>query len=109
MKKLLLCAAIAAFGAPAFANTLEHVVAKGIILEVQGMQIPITYAADGTLTGDVMGTTFGGKWRVDGTKFCTQTDFTPETCDEYPADKAPGDTFEITGADGSPVKITINK
>jgi len=109
MKKLVIAlAAAAALAAPAMADTLQHVTTKGIILEVQGMAIPITYNPDGTLSGEAMGQTFGGAWKIDGKKLCASTDFTPESCTEYPDGKNPGDTFEVTGDDGSPVKITIN-
>jgi hypothetical protein len=110
MKKLAIClAAAAVLAAPALADTLQHVTTKGIVLEIQGMAIPVTYNADGTLSGEAMGQAFGGAWRIEGSKLCSSTDFTPDSCTEYPADKVPGDSFEVTGADGSVAKVTINK
>ena len=42
-----------------------------------------------------------GKWRIDGEKLCTSTDATPEECVVYPAGKKSGDSFEVTGAQGT--------
>lgn len=110
MRKLILSAAIAVgLAAPAFADTLEAVTTKGVVLSVQGMEIPINYAEDGTFSGNAMGQDFTGNWRVDGASLCTTSDFQPEeTCTEYPADKGPGDEFTIEGAMG-PVTIKINE
>ncbi len=110
MRKLIIASALAAgLAAPAFADTLEAVTTKGVILMVQGMEIPISYAEDGTFSGEAMGTPFEGTWRVDGASLCTTSDFQPEeTCQEYPEGKGAGDEFTIEGAMG-PVTIKINE
>lgn len=100
MRILLAAAAIAALATPAFADTIEEVVKNGIVLNVQGMDIEVTYTADGKFTamdGQVTGT-----WKRDGDKMCTSSNFDPnETCAEYPKDKKSGDSFEVTGPQGS--------
>jgi len=101
MRRLLIAAAVLAMAAgPAAADTLTEVTTHGIILTVQGMDIDVTYAPDGKFTameGQVTGT-----WRIDGAKLCTTSNFDPnETCVEYPKDKKPGDTFDLTGPAGT--------
>lgn len=103
MRKLVAIAAIAAFAAPAFAQqptTLQEVTTKGIVLQVQGMDIDVTYKPDGTFTaldGQVT-----GKWRIDGEKLCTTSNMSPaEECTAYPAGKKSGDSFDVTGSQGT--------
>ncbi len=101
MRKLF-AAALAAFAvaAPASAGTLQEVVKNGIILMIADMQIEVVYTPDGKFTaadGAVTGT-----WKIDGDKMCTTSNFDPnESCIEYPKDKKSGDTFEVTGPQGS--------
>lgn len=110
MRKLLISAAIAAgLAAPAMADTLEAVTTKGMIMSIQGMEIPVTYAEDGTYTADAMGQTINGKWRIEDKSLCTSNDMQPEeSCTEYPEGKGPGDEFTIAGAMGE-VSIKINE
>ena len=101
MRTLIIAAALIALAAPAAtAGTLEEVTTKGIVLNVQGMDIEVTYKPDGTfsaLDGQVT-----GKWRIDGDKLCTTSNFEPEEqCIAYPKDKKSGDSFEVTGPQGS--------
>ena len=45
--------------------------------------------------------------RIDGEKLCTTSNFNPaEECTVYPAGKKSGDSFEMTGAQGT-ATITI--
>ena len=100
MRRLLLAAVMAAASTAAFADTLQEVTTKGIVLNVQGMDIDVTYTPDGKFTamdGQVTGT-----WRIDGEKLCTKSNFDPEEqCVPYPKDKKSGDSFEVTGPQGS--------
>lgn len=107
-KFLFLGAAAVAIAAPAFADTLKEVTTKGVVMSVQGMEIPVNYKPDGTFSVEVQGQSISGKWRIDGAKLCTSSDMQPaERCTEYPADKKSGDTFEIQGAMGA-ATIKIN-
>lgn len=113
MRKLLIASALAgAFAAPAFADdhsTLDAVISNGVVLMIQGMEIPVEYADDGTYTADAMGQTIAGKWRIDGANLCTSNDMQPEeSCQEYPADKGPGDEFTLSGPMGE-VTVKINE
>ncbi len=110
MRKLITASALAiGLAAPAFADTLEAVTTKGVILEIQGMEIPITYADDGTYTADAMGQTINGQWRIDGTSLCSSNDMQPEeSCQEYPEGKGPGDSFDLEGPMGT-ATIKINE
>jgi hypothetical protein len=100
--RLLIAAAAAALAlaSPAAAGTLQEVVAHGIIITIQDMQIEVTYTPDGKFTamdGQVTGT-----WKIDGDKMCTTSNFDPnETCVEYPKDKKSGDAFDLTGPQGT--------
>ena len=100
MRKLLIGVALAAFAAPALADTLKEVTTKGIVLSVGGMDIDVVYTPDGKFTaadGAVTGT-----WRIDGEKLCTTSNFQPEEeCTVYPKDKKSGDTFDLTGPAGT--------
>ena len=101
MRRLLIAAAALALAAgPAAADTLQEVTTKGIVLTVQGMDIDVTYTPDGKFTamdGQVTGT-----WRIDGDKLCTTSNFEPdESCVAYPKDKKSGDSFELTGPQGT--------
>lgn len=100
MRRLLIAAAILALAAPAAADTLQEVTTKGIVLSVQGMDIEVTYTPDGKFTaldGQVTGT-----WRIDGEKLCTTSNFEPaEQCVAYPTGKTSGDSFDVTGPQGT--------
>jgi hypothetical protein len=110
MRKLLICAGIAALAAPAFGDTLKDVTTKGIILTIEGgLEIDVTPKADGTYIAKIIGIDgdgIPGKWRVDGDKFCTSSEATPEECVSYPKDKKSGDTFEVTSSQGT-AKVKI--
>jgi hypothetical protein len=102
MRSLFLAAtaALAFAAAPALADTLQELTTHGMVLTVQGMDIDVTYTPDGkfsALDGQVTGT-----WRIDGDKLCTTSNVDPtEQCVAYPHDKKSGDSFEVTGPQGS--------
>lgn len=114
MRKLLAAATAAvatlAVVAPAFADvssTIRNVIAKGVMMDVMGMQIDMTYNEDGTFVG--AGGQFAGRYRIDGDKICISADVIPqELCQVYPADKGPGDSFELTSDFGA-MTVTINR
>ena len=109
MRKLITTAALAAaLATPAFApsayaqasDTLKEVTTKGIVMTAGGMNIDVAYKPDGSFTA--MDGQVTGKWRIDGDKLCTSSNFAPtESCTAYPKGKKSGDTFEVTGKDGS--------
>ena len=100
MRLIIVAAAFAAFAAPAWADTLDEVTTKGIILNVQGMEIDVAYTPDGKFTA--MDGQVTGDWRRDGDKLCTKSNFDPaEQCVEYPKDKKSGDSFDVTGPQGT--------
>ena len=108
MRRLLIAAALTAslgaaftFGAtPALADTLQEVTTHGMILLLGDMQIEVTYTPDGKFSaadGQVTGT-----WKIDGDKLCTTSNFDPnESCVVYPKGKKSGDSFDVTGAQGT--------
>lgn len=110
MKTVITLAAVAlAFAAPAFAQTsttLQELTTKGMVMTAGGMDIPVTYKPDGTFTA--MDGQVTGKWRIEGEKLCTSSNFSPEEeCVAYPTGKKSGDSFEVTGAAGT-ATIKIN-
>jgi hypothetical protein len=114
MRKLLIGVALAAFAAPAFADTLKEVTTKGVILTIEQFgAIDITYKPDGTWVGKnealegAIGGPLTGKWRIDGEKLCTEADIQPgESCTAYPKDKKSGDEFDVTSDQGT-AKVKI--
>ncbi|HEX3701576.1 MAG TPA: hypothetical protein VHV27_12980 [Phenylobacterium sp.] len=102
---LIALAASAALAAPAVADTLQEVTTKGMVITVQDMQIDVAFTPDGKFTaldGQVTGT-----WRIDGDKLCTTSSAAPdEQCVPYPKGKKSGDSFEVTGPQGS-ATVTI--
>ena len=109
MKRIIACLAVAALAAPAFAQTpttLQELTTKGMVMTAGGMDIPVTYKPDGTFTA--MDGQVTGKWRIDGEKLCTSSNYAPEEeCVAYPTGKKSGDSFEVTGAAGT-ATIKIN-
>jgi hypothetical protein len=103
MKYLLAAAAVVAFAAPAFAQgttTLQEVTTHGITLNAGGTMIDVEYKPDGTFTA--MDGAVTGKWRIEGEKLCTSSNFDPtDNCVVYPAGKKSGDTFDVTSKDGT--------
>lgn len=101
MRKLLItAAAMLALATSAFADTLQEVTTHGMVIMVQDMQVDVDYTPDGKFTaagGQVTGT-----WKIDGDKLCTTSNFDPnETCVAYPKGKKSGDSFEVSGPQGS--------
>jgi hypothetical protein len=81
------------------------VTTKGIVLSVAGMDIDVDYKSDGSFSA--MEGQVTGKWRIDGEKLCTSSNFSPdEECVTYPSGKKSGDSFEVVGAQG-PATIRI--
>ena len=97
---IMAIASPALLASPALADTLQEVTTKGMILIVQDQNIDVTFTPDGKFTaldGQITGT-----WRIDGTKLCTTSNVAPdEQCVEYPTGKKSGDSFEVTGPQGS--------
>jgi hypothetical protein len=116
MRILLTCAALAALAAPVLAqgappsDTLKEVTTKGIVINAGGIEIPVTYKPDGTFSATIPGLDMpvAGKWRADGDKLCTTSEFAPqEECVPYPLGKKSGDSFEVVGGQG-PATVKIN-
>jgi hypothetical protein len=104
MRIIFAAAAVLAFAqgvsSPALADTIDEVTTKGIILNIQGMEIDVKYTPDGKFTA--MDGQVTGEWRRDGDKLCTKSNFDPnEQCVEYPKDKKSGDNFDVTGPQGT--------
>jgi hypothetical protein len=103
---LLMAAALASLAAAATAGTLDEVVKHGIVIQIPNNPIDVTYTPDGKFSaagGQVIGT-----WRIDGDALCTTSNVDPtETCVTYPKDKKSGDSFEVTGPNGT-ATIKIN-
>jgi len=103
MRLLIIASIVAAAAAPAFAQgatTLQEVTTKGIVLSAGGFEVDVDYKPDGSFTA--MDGAVTGKWRIDGEKLCTSSNFEPdESCVAYPAGKKSGDSFEVTGPAGT--------
>ena len=108
MRSLVLAVTAMMVAAPASAQdktTLDNVTSRGIVLSAGGMEVDVGYKPDGTVTA--MDGQVTGKWRVEGGKLCTSSNFAPEEeCVAYPAGKKSGDSFEVQGGQG-PATIRI--
>lgn len=109
MRLVIISALALALAAPALAqeasDTIKAVTTKGIVLDVGGMKIDVTYTPDGKFTamdGQVTGT-----WKAKGDKLCTTSNMQPEeSCTAYPLGKKSGDSFDLTSDQGT-ATITI--
>jgi opacity protein-like surface antigen len=101
MRKLLIAAGlVAAFATPALADTVQEVTTHGMVITLGDMQIDVDYTPDGKFTA--LGGQVTGTWRIDGDKLCTVAAIAPdENCIVYPHGKKSGDSFEVTGPQGS--------
>jgi hypothetical protein len=105
MLRYAVAAAALAVAVPAFADTLDEVTSKGVVLHLPGMDLDVSYTPDGKFTA--MDGQVTGEWRIDGDKLCTSSNFDPEeTCAPYPHDKKSGDTFDVTSPRGT-ASVTI--
>lgn len=101
---LLAAPALAQTAAPP-SDTIKAVLEKGVSIDVGGMVGEIDYKADGTFSG--FDGQFAGTYKADGNKLCiTVPGMIENQCQEYPAGKKSGDTFELT-SDMGPLKTTI--
>jgi hypothetical protein len=101
MRRLLIAAGLAAaLATPALADTVQEVTTHGMVITLGDMQIEVDYTPDGKFTA--AGGQITGTWRIDGDKLCTIAPIAPEeNCIAYPKGKKSGDSFEVTGPQGS--------
>lgn len=108
MRSFVLAVTAMALATPAFAQgqtTLDHVTTRGVVLSAGGMDVDVGYKPDGTFSA--MDGQVTGKWRIEGDKLCTSSNFAPaEECVAYPAGKKSGESFEVQGGQG-PATIRI--
>lgn len=96
---LALSLSMMAAALPAAADTLQEVTTHGIVIQLGDRQIDVVYTPDGKFT--VNGGMASGTWRIDGDRLCAITNGNPEACVAYPKGKKSGDSFEVTGPEGS--------
>jgi hypothetical protein len=90
---------------PARAGTPEEIVAHGMVVTIGDMDIDISFTPDGKFSG--LEGQLTGSWKIDGDKMCTTSNLDPsETCMAYPKDKKSGDSFDLTGPQGT-AKVKI--
>ena len=111
MKRIIAISIVALIAAPAFGQTttVQEVTTRGMVMDAGGMKFDVAYKPDGSLAGTMDGADVGltGTWRIDGEKLCTTSNFNPvEECAVYPAGKKSGDSFEVTGSQGTAM-VTI--
>lgn len=111
MKRIIAISIVALIAAPAFAQitTVQEVTTRGMVMDAGGMKFDVAYKPDGSLAVTMDGADVGltGTWRIDGEKLCTTSNFNPvEECAVYPAGKKSGDSFEVTGSQGTAM-VTI--
>jgi hypothetical protein len=106
MRVLLAAAALFAISTPALADTLQEVTTHGMVIVLPTGDIDVAYTPDGKFTAASGAVT--GTWRIDGDKLCTTSSVDPtENCVPYPTGKKAGDSFEVTGPQGT-ATVRIN-
>ncbi|HEY0435177.1 MAG TPA: hypothetical protein VGC92_00955 [Phenylobacterium sp.] len=92
--------ALAGLATPALADTLQEIIAHGMVVTIADMDIDIAFTPDGKFTG--FGGQLTGTWKIDGDKLCTTSNLAPdENCTAYPSGKKSGDTFEVSNELGT--------
>ena len=91
--------AAAAIAAPVRAETLDEVVAHGMVVNIADMDIDVAFTPDHKFTA--LGGSIAGTWKIEGDKLCTTTAEQGESCTAYPAGKKSGDTFEVSNEQGT--------
>jgi len=82
------------------------VTTNGIVISIPQGDFPVTYTPDGKFS--VAGGVATGTWRIDGDKLCTISSVDPtENCVAYPHGKKAGDSFDVTGPQGT-ATVKIN-
>jgi hypothetical protein len=111
MRMFLAAVGLLAISTPVLAqtapsDTLVAATTNGMVISLPQGDVDVTYTPDGKFSaanGMVTGT-----WRIDGTKLCTISSVNPgETCVVYPVGKKPGDSFDVTGPNGT-ATVKIN-
>jgi len=111
MRLLLAAVALMALSTPALAqtapsDTLVAVTTNGMVISLPQGDIDVAYTPDGKFSA--AGGAVTGAWRIDGDKLCTTSTVDPtENCVVYPTGKKPGDSFDVTGAQGT-ATVKIN-
>lgn len=106
MRKLLVCAAIAAaFVGSAAADTISVLRENTLILREQSGRTYTILIGEGSRIEQVnsAGTWAEGSWKIDATdagKFCWQVRGAATLCMPMPMDKQVGDTWEVRGPVG---------
>jgi len=115
--KIAIIAGVVVLGvaAPAFAednDTLQHVVAKGTLVQAemqgQALELDMSYKADGAYTASVMGQEVGGTWKIDGDNLCTTSQM-GQSCVTYPTGKKPGDAFKVAHPTFGEITVKIKE
>lgn len=116
MKRILTAVAVAAFSA-SLAMAADDPLASRygnttVVTNAKGEVTKLTYNKDGTMAiVQPDGSKITGKWAVKDGKLCITPDGGPvagkEQCNPFDPSKKAGDSWEITAADSSKVKVAI--
>ncbi|TNE35899.1 MAG: hypothetical protein EP347_12265 [Alphaproteobacteria bacterium] len=93
------------FAAPAFAGTLEEVIANGMTIETANATYTVTLNDDGTYTTDIG---IEGTWEQSGDEICFTRTTGESSCQVLPDGKVSGDSWEGETAAGESATVTIN-
>ncbi|TNE60191.1 MAG: hypothetical protein EP340_00375 [Alphaproteobacteria bacterium] len=93
------------FATPAFAGTLDEVIANGMTIETADVTYTVTMSEDGSYTTDIG---IEGTWEQNGDEVCFTRTTGESSCQVLPEGKASGDSWEGETAAGDSATITIN-
>jgi hypothetical protein len=106
---LVAFAALLSAGAAFAQSTMQNTFGNTIVVTyASGAEARYFFNEDGTFTGVAPGgSQMAGRWRADGEQLCLIPPSGQEACTTVAADKNVGDSWEQTGADGSPITVTL--
>lgn len=102
-------AALALSAGVAWADTIENLYGNTLLVTYPSGAVERFFInEDGTMEVEIGGQLLGAMpWTRDGDQFCVAPEGTPPQCSDFPADKAVGDSWEVTRPDGRTAHYSI--
>jgi uncharacterized lipoprotein NlpE involved in copper resistance len=110
MKKFIAALAFGlAFAGAAHAQSIDTAFGNTVVVTLSnGAAIRYHFNADNTFTMIAPdGASQAGTWAINGDQLCLTSEAMGQSCSTLEGEHAVGDTWSATGADGSPVTITL--
>lgn len=112
MKKFIAALAFGlAFAGAAQAQSIDNAFGNTVVVTLpNGAAIRYHFNADHTFTMTTPDNqSVSGTWAINGNQLCLTSEAMGQSCSTLEGDRAVGDTWTSTGADGSQVSITLQR